>query len=215
MKTFQKIIACVLVLSMVFAFASCKNEDTKNEQSSSSTSTTEKENINDKENTTVSTTKSNEGVVFFGEWVYDEIATPQEFYSEFYDPEITSTSVELRTTYKFNDDGTFSISINIENISEVRKEYRSLMVAAGRVNIESRGEILTPDDVLYYEDYADKVLEQICTVQNGTYEVSDNRIFYTINGETYYETFTVSGNELTLTGSSDSDKGYPITLVKK
>lgn len=215
MDFLKKIIALILALSMLFAFSACKNEDTKNEQSSSSTSTTEKENINDKENTTVSATKSNEDVVFFGEWVYDEIATPQEFYSEFYDPEITSASVEMRTTYKFNDDGTFSISINIENISEVRKEYRALMVAAGRANIESKGEMLTPDDVLFYEDYADKVLEQICTVQNGTYEVSDNRIFYTINGETYYETFTVNGNELTLTGSSDSDKGYPITLVKK
>lgn len=199
---------------MLFAFASCKNEDAKNEQSSTTTSTTEKKDTTEKENTTVSATNANQGVVFFGEWVCDEIATPQEFYSEFYNPEITATNVEMRTTYKFNEDGTFSISIDIVNISEVRKEYRSLMVAAGRVNIESKGDYLTPDDVLYYEAYADKVLEEICTSQNGTYEVTNNRIFYTINGETYYETFTVDGNQLTLTGSSASDEGYPVTLIK-
>lgn len=200
---------------MVFAFASCKNENIKNEQTSASTSTTEKENTTDKENTTVSTTGANEGVNFFGEWVYDEIATPQEFYSEFYDPEITITNVEMRTIYEFKKDGTFKISISIVNISEVRKEYRALMVAAGRANIESKGDYLTPDDVLYYESYADKVLEEICTSQNGTYQVTNNRIYYTINGETYYETFTINGNELTLTGASNSTEGYPVTLVKK
>lgn len=214
MKFFQKITVCFLLLSMLFAFSACKNEDTKNEQSSSSTSTTEKENTTNKENTTVSATVEDTDISLEGAWIYDEKVTPQAFYSEFYDPEITKTSVEMRTTYKFNSDGTFSIGVSIKNISEVRKEYRSLMVEAGRVNVESKGEFLTPDDVIYYEDYADKVLEEICTSQKGTYEVTNNRIFYTINGETYYETFTINGNELTLTGSSNSDEGYPITMTK-
>lgn len=208
--------ACILVLSVLFAFSSCKKDKPNNGQNSTIASTTEKENTdnNEKENSTVSTTNSNEGVVFFGRWVCDEIATPQEFYSKFYNPEITKTNVEMRTTYEFKKDGTFKTGISIKNISEVRKEYRSLMVEAGRVNIESKGDYLTPEDVLYYENYADKILEEICTSQKGTYEVTNNRIFYTINGETYYETFTVNGNELTLTGSSNSDKGYPVTLTK-
>ena len=202
-------------MSTLFAFSACKNEDTKNEQSSTSTSTTENKNILNEENTTVSTTKANEGVVFFGEWVCDEKVTPQKFYSDFYNPEITKTSVEMRTIYDFNEDGTFSISISIKNISEVRKEYRSLMVEAGRTNVESKGKYLTPDDVLYYEGYADEILEKICTSQKGTYKLTNNRIVYTTNGETYYETFAINGNKLTLTGSSNSNEGYPVILIKK
>lgn len=205
----------VLVLSTLFAFSACKNEDTKNEQSFTSTSTTEKEITSTEEYAASDKSTTVENVKLTGEWVYDEIITPQKFYSEFYNPEITQTNVEMRTTYKFNEDGTVAISIDIVNISEVRKEYRSLMVAAGRANIESKGDYLTPDDVLYYEAYADKVLAEICTSQIGTYEVANNKIHYTINGETYYETFTVNGNELTLTGSSNSSEGYPVTLVKK
>lgn len=214
MKKIQKITVFFLTLSMLFAFSACKNEDTKNEQSSTSTSTTENENTTDEDSTKSDESTTVENVKLTGEWVYDEIISPQEFYSEFYNSEITQTNVEMRTTYKFNEDGTVAISIDIVNISEVRKEYRSLMVAAGRANVESKGDYLTPDDVLYYEAYADKVLEEICISQNGTYEVTNNRIFYTINGETYYETFTVNGNELTLTGSSASTEGYPVTLIK-
>lgn len=209
--------ACVLALSILFAFSACENDNSKHEQNSTTTSTTEQESSfnNTDENTSTSAKNDDEGVVFFGEWYYDETATPQEFYSEFYNPEITKTNVEMRTTYKFNKDGSFSISIKILNMSAVRKEYRALMVEAGRANAESKGEYLTPDNVLYYEGYADKVLEGICTTQNGTYDVTNNRIFYTINGETYYETFTTNGNKLTLTGSSLSDEGYPITMTKK
>lgn len=206
--------ACILVLSILFVFSSCKNDKPNNESNSTTTSTTKAENTTDKETTTALITATDTDINLVGTWIYDEKVTPQKFYSEFYNPEITKTNVEMRTTYEFKKDGTFKTGISIKNISEVRKEYRSLMVAAGRVNIESNGDYLTPDDVLYYEDYADKILDEICTLQQGTYEVINNRIYYTINGKTYYETFTVNGNELTLTGSSNSNEGYPITMVK-
>lgn len=206
--------ACILVLSILFVFSSCKNDKPNNESNSTTTSTTKAENTTDKETTTALITAADTDINLVGTWIYDEKVTPQKFYSEFYNPEITKTNVEMRTTYEFKEDGTFIVSISIENISAVRKEYRALMVEAGRVNIESKGDYLTTDDVLYYEDYADKILEEICTSKKGTYEVTNNRIHYTINGETYYETFTVNENELTLTGSSNSDEGYPITMVK-
>lgn len=206
--------ACILVLSILFVFSSCKNDKPNNESNSTTTSTTKAENTTDKETTTALITAADTDINLVGTWIYDEKVTPQKFYSEFYNPEITKTNVEMRTTYEFKEDGTFIVSISIENISAVRKEYRALMVETGRLNIESKGDYLTTDDVLYYEDYADKILEEICTSKKGTYEVTNNRIHYTINGETYYETFTVNGNELTLTGSSNSDEGYPITMVK-
>ncbi len=206
--------ACILVLSILFVFSSCKNDKPNNESNSTTTSTTKAENTTDKETTTALITAADTDINLVGTWIYDEKVTPQKFYSEFYNPEITKTNVEMRTTYEFKEDGTFIVSISIETISAVRKEYRALMVEAGRVNIESKGDYLTTDDVLYYEDYADKILEEICTSKKGAYEVTNNRIHYTINGETYYETFTVNENELTLTGSSNSDEGYPITMVK-
>lgn len=214
MNNFQKITVCVLVLSMLFAFVSCKNDDVQGQQNSTTTSTTKAENTTDKETTTTSTTVADTDINLAGTWIYDEKVTPQVFYSEFYNAEITKTNIEMRTTYKFNSNGTVSIGVSIANISEVRKEYRSLMVEAGRINVESKGDYLTPDDVLYYEDYADKVLKQICSEQKGKYTIDGNKIVYTINGETYYETFTINGSELILTGSSNSDKGYPITMTK-
>ena len=39
-------------------------------------------------------------------------------------------------------------------------------------------------------------------------------IVYKVSDKTYYETFTLSGKELTLTGSSSQNVGYPITLTK-
>ena len=204
------------MLSILFAFSSCKNDKPNNEQNLTTTSTTEAENTTGKKTSTTSTTvaDTNTNTSLAGTWIYDEKVTPQEFYSEFYNAEITKTNVEMRTTYKFNNDGTVSIGVSITNISEVRKEYRSLMVEAGRLNVESKGDYLTPEDVLYYEDYADKILKQICSEQKGKYTIDNNKIVYTINDETYYEIFTVNGNKLTLTGSSNSDKGYPITLTR-
>ncbi len=200
---------------MVFAFSSCKDDNIKEEQSSTSTSTTEKENTTKEEPTKSDETAGKTDKGLTGEWVYNEIVSPKNFYTDFYNPEITKTNIKMRTTYKFNSDGTFSIGVSIANISEVRVEYKALMVAVGKASIESQGGILTPDDVLYYEDYADKILKQICTAQEGKYAVDGNKVVYTVNGNSYYETFTLDGNKLTLTGSSNSSEGYPVTLTKE
>lgn len=214
MKTFQKIMACVLVLTMIFSFASCKNDDTNQQQNSTTTSTTEKENTTNAEPKPDEPITDAKNAKLTGTWIYDETVTPQDFYTDFYDSEITKTSINLRTTYDFNDDGTFSIGVSIMNISAVRKEYRALMVAAGRKNMESQGKMLTPDDVLYYENYADEVLKEICTAQKGAYTVDGNKIVYTTGDNSFYETFTLNGNKLTLTGSSVSNEGYPVTLLR-
>lgn len=199
---------------MAFAFSSCKDDNIKEEQSSTSTSTTEKENTTQEEPTKSDETTGKSDKSLVGEWVYNEIVSPQNFYTDFYNAEITKTNIKMRTTYKFNSDGTFSVGISIVNISEVRKEYRSLVVEAGRVKIESQGGMLTPENVLSYEAYADEILKEICTAQEGKYTVDGNKIVYTINGKSHYETFTLDGNRLTLTGSSNSNEGYPVKLTK-
>lgn len=207
--------ACVFVLSMLFAFASCNKVSENPKQTTNTTSAEKTENTTDEGTTSSDVTASavtEENLE--GAWAYDEIVSPKVFYSDFYNPEITQTNIELRTTYEFNNDGTFSISVDIVNISDVRREYRSLMVAAGRTNLEAQGKMLTTDDVLYYEGYADKVLEGICTTQNGTYAVEGNKLVYTLDGESFYETFTLNNDKLTLTGSSVSEEGYPVAMTK-
>ncbi len=194
-------------MSMIFAFASCEKDDTNiDKETSTTTSTTQQETTKNVESTTSVATESLVGV-----WIYDETVSPQNFYTDFYNSEITKTNVKLRTTYKFNNDGTFSTAVSIVNISTVRVEYRSLMVEAGRKNVESQGKYLTTDDVLYYENYADEILEDICKEQKGTYVIDGNKITYTTNDDSFRETFAVKGDKLTVTGESDN---YSITLTR-
>lgn len=194
-------------MSMIFAFASCEKDNTNiDKETSTTTSTTQQETTKNVESTTSVATESLVGV-----WIYDETVSPQNFYTDFYNSEITKTNVKLRTTYKFNNDGTFSTAVSIVNISTVRVEYRSLMVEAGRKNVESQGKYLTTDDVLYYENYADEILEDICKEQKGTYVIDGNKITYTTNDDSFRETFAVKGDKLTVTGESDN---YSITLTR-
>jgi|GEM_PF-6292452 len=206
---------------MVFIFASCNNNDAPSETESSTNSSTTTTNPQDNTDATensdaeTSTTQSKAPASsIVGEWVCSETVTPKSFYGEYYNANITKTNIKLVTTYKFGNNGTFSTGITIENISEVRKEYRSLVVEGARKNIEAQGKFLTTDDVLRYEAYADATLKDICTVQKGNYKIEGNMIVYKVSDKTYYETFTLSGKELTLTGSSSQNVGYPITLTK-
>lgn len=207
---------------MIFVFASCNNNATPSETESgtnSGTTTTNSQDItnNETENTddVINETNSNKpSASLVGEWVCSETVSPKSFYGEYYNSAITKTDIKLVTTYKFNNNGTFSTGISIENISEVRKEYRSLVVEGARQSIEAQGKYLTTDDVLKYESYADSTLKEICSVQKGNYKIQGDMIVYKIGDKTYYETFTISDNELILTGSSTQTVGYPITLTK-
>ena len=118
----------------------------------------------------------------------------------------------MRTTYKFNQDGTYSTTVTILNISDVRKEYRSLVVEGARINSESKGKFLTTDDVKYYENYADKVLEDTCKETKSTYEINGNKIVY---GDSTTETFGFKNKQLILKGVTQSGNSYKIVLNRK
>ncbi len=208
---------CVLALSITFIFASCEqvkglfqNED------KSTTTIIDDENLLDNSyndnHVSNSDNATDEDVDFFGEWYYEETTTPQEFYGDFYDAEITKTNITLRTIYNFKSDGTLIKRIEVVNISEVRKEYRSLMVNVGRKKLQSQGKFLTTDNVLYYESYADKVLAEIVAEQSGAYVEDGNNLICTLHGENSNVTFTISGNKLILISSAASISS--ITLTK-
>ncbi len=212
--------ACILVMSTALVFTSCEKVKGLLQENDSSTGQTTEQNalVDDgysDGNVSGSENPSNEQIELFGEWFCDQNIAPQAFYSDFYNAEITKTNVNMRTLYEFRENGTFVKKIEIVNISEVRKEYRSLMVEAGRTKLKSQGKILTTDDVLYYESYADEVLDSVCTVKEGTYVRLGNKLIYTIGGESFSETFTFDNDKLVITGSSVSNAGFPMTFTKK
>ncbi len=203
-------------LSFVLVLSAChKDDDIQGQTTNTTTTISQNENTTQEpiSNTETTTTVKKEKLV--GEWVCDETILPKSFYAEYYNPQITKTNIQLRTTYKYNENGTFSMSISILNMSEVRTEYRALVVEGARLKIEKNGKFMTTDDVLYYEKYADESLEKICLTEKGNYSVDGNKIVYTMNDKNYYETFMLNGDELMLITSSVSDEGYPVNLVRK
>lgn len=190
------------------SFASCKKTE-QNPDASQTTTTTETTtfveldseiNPDGTENTVV------------GTWVYEETISAKTFYGDYYNEKITKNNVQMRTTYKFNKDGSYSTSVTIINISDVRKEYRSLMVEGARRNVEKEGKFLTTDDVLYYEKYADDILKNICKTTKGTYKIDGDKLKYS-DGTT--EKFAINGKNLTLKGSTKQNGEYQIVLTRK
>lgn len=202
----KKILALLLVFSTLLCFASCKG----NPSSVNGGNSTNVNGTNNGDGAGVGTGATGNTVV--GTWVYDETISPQSFYGDYYNPKITKNNVQMSTTYKFNADGTYSALISITNITDVRKEYRSLMVEGARQKIEKDGKFLTTEDVLYYEKYADDILNGICKEITGTYKIDGNKIVY---GDSSSETFTIDGDKLTITGTSENGVDYIVNLKRK
>ncbi len=193
---------------MVTSFASCKKTEQTPEpsQTTTTTETTTEEDLGP----TLSPAEAKNTIA--GTWTCDETISPQKFYGNYYNDKITKSNVQMRTTYKFNKDGSYSTSISIINITDVRKEYRSLMVEGARRKVEKDGKFLTTDDVLYYEKYADDILKDICKTKKGTYKIDGNKLNYN-DGTT--EKFAVNGKQLTLKGSTQENGEYKIVLKRK
>lgn len=194
---------------MVASFASCKKTEQQKPDVSQTTTTTETTTEEDL-GPTLSPAEAKNTIA--GIWTCDETISPQKFYGNYYNDKITKSNVQMHTTYKFNKDGSYSTSISIINITDVRKEYRSLMVEGARRNVEKDGKFLTTDDVLYYEKYADDILKNICKTTKGTYKIDGDKLKYS-DGTT--EKFAINGKNLTLKGSTKENGEYKIVLKRK
>lgn len=193
---------------MVTAFASCKKteQSPKDSQTTTTTETTTFEELD----SAINNEETKNTVV--GTWVCEETISAKTFYGDYYNSKITKNNVQMCTTYKFNKDGSYSTSVEIINISDVRKEYRSLMVEGARRNVEKEGKYLTTDDVLYYEKYADDILKDICETKNGTYKIDGNKLSY---NDGTIEEFAIEGKQLILKGNTKENGEYKIVLNKK
>lgn len=192
---------------MVIVFASCKK--TEQSQNPSQTTTTTETTTFKELDSTLNPAEIKNTIV--GTWICDETISPQSFYGDYYNKKITKSNVRMCTTYKFNKDGSYSTSVTIINISDVRKEYRSLMVEGARRNVEKEGKYLTTDDVLYYEKYADDILKNICKTTKGTYKIDGNKLLY---GDGTTETFAINGKQLAINGSTKENGEYKIVLTR-
>ena len=192
---------------MVIVFASCKK--TEQSQNPSQTTTTTETTTFKELDSTLNPAEIKNTIV--GTWICDETISPQSFYGDYYNKKITKSNVRMCTTYKFNKDGSYSTSVTIINISDVRKEYRSLMVEGARRNVEKEGKYLTTDDVLYYEKYADDILKNICKTTKGTYKIDGNKLLY---GDGTTETFAINGKQLAINGSTKETGEYKIVLTR-
>jgi hypothetical protein len=190
------------------SFASCKKTE-QNPDDSQTTTTTETTTFVELDSE-ISPDGTENTVV--GTWVYEETISAKTFYGDYYNEKITKNNVQMRTTYNFNKDGSYSTSVTIINIPDVRKEYRSLMVEGARRNVEKEGKFLTTDDVLYYEKYADDILKNICKTTKGTYKIDGDKLKYS-DGTT--EKFAINGKNLTLKGSTKQNGEYQIVLTRK
>lgn len=200
---------CILILLIVTAFASCKKTEQSQEhnQTTTTTETTiEEENLGP----TLNSAETKNTIV--GTWVCNETISAKKFYGDYYNEKITKNNVQLCTTYEFRKDGSCSTSISIINITDVRKEYRSLVVEGARRNVEKEGKFLTTDDVLYYEKYADDILKDICKTTKSTYKIDGNKLVY---GNGTKESFIVGDNQLTLSGNNQENGEYKIILKRK
>lgn len=193
---------------MVTAFASCKKTE-QNPDASQITTTTETTTFVELDSEISPDGTEN---TIAGTWVYEETISAKTFYGDYYNEKITKNNVQMRTTYNFNKDGSYSTNVTIINISDVRKEYRSLMVEGARRNVEKEGKFLTTDDVLYYEKYADDILKNICKTTKGTYKIDGDKLKYS-DGTT--EKFAINGKNLTLKGSTKQNGEYQIVLTRK
>ena len=193
---------------MVFAFASCKKTE-QNPQPDQTTTTTTETTTEDM-GPTLSPSEAKATII--GTWIYDETISPQKFYGNYYNESITKTKVQMRTTYKFSENGSYSTSLTILNITDVRKEYRSLMVEGARIKAENSGKFLTTNDVVYYENYADKVLDDILKDTKGTYQIDGNKLIYS---DSTTEVFAFKGNQLIIKGNSQDTGDYKIVFNRK
>lgn len=190
--------------------AAKKETTTKAKPSQTQKPTTTQSNANN------TTQKPSENAAIVGKWS-GNYEIPAEY---IYDGFLTvgpHTPLKIRETYVFNADGTCSTNATILNSSEFGNALKRDLIDGFEVRT---GTPITEQDITDINNYVDECMDELEreleTSDTATYTVSGNKINYTMNGVSFYETFTLSGNTLTLTGCSipDANSGYPVTLYK-
>lgn len=139
----------------------------------------------------------------------------------------------LKLDFEFTADGYMKIELNRESIEQRAAEGREMITNGLNAYFEDQLSDLGIDDVEAYlaevgmdpaaiaeESMGADFVEQQITAMSRTckFSAKDGKLYSFDEGEIanpdLYETFTLEGDTLTITGASDGSEGYPFVLTR-
>lgn len=158
-----------------------------------------------------------------GRWGISETIQPSELFSaEFIEITGFNKALKVATTYQFNNNNTFTITYEVHWDSS----YESALRDAYTIYFREIYPDWTDEEVEYRASQtASRQHWEICAAIigiesdagqiGGTYTCDDTTIYYkTSDGTSFSETYILQEKSLKLTGSSEGNEGYPITLSR-
>lgn len=157
-----------------------------------------------------------------GRWGTTESIAPSELFDgDFLAKTGFNKKLSVSTAYQFNSNKTFSITYEIHD----RNDYVAAMREAFIIYYQDEHPEWTPEE---RENRMDQTAWQefwgICEAVigvpydaaevTGTYSNDETTIYYQCDGVSFSETYVIKDKTLKLTGSSEGNDGYPITLTR-
>lgn len=159
-----------------------------------------------------------------GRWGTTESIAPSELFDgDFLAKTGFNKTLSVSTTYQYNRDKTFSITYAINSSND----YVAAMREAYTAYFQEIYPEWTPEEL---EKRADQTAwQEFWVITNavigvtgdasevtGTYTNDENTIHYQCDGGwSFSESYVIKDKTLTLTGSSEGNDGYPITLTRR
>ena len=159
-----------------------------------------------------------------GRWGTTESIAPSELFDgDFLAKTGFNKKLSVSTTYQFNSNKTFSITYEIHDSND----YVAAMREAYTTYFKEIYPEWTPEDLekradqtAWYEFW--DICEAVIGVRydaaevTGTYSNDETTITYQCDGGwSFSESYVIKDKTLTLTGSSEGNDGYPITLTRR
>lgn len=158
-----------------------------------------------------------------GRWGTTESIAPSELFDgEFLAKTGFNKQLRVSTIYQFDSKKNFSITYEIlssnDYVAAMREAYtayfKEIYPEWTPEELEKRA-----DQTAWYEFW--DICEAVIGVRydaaevTGTYSNDETTIYYQCDGVSFSETYVIKDKTLKLTGSSEGNDGYPITLTRR
>lgn len=157
-----------------------------------------------------------------GRWGMTEYISPSELLdADFIAETGFNKKLSVSTRYQFNSDKTFVITYTVND----ENDYVAALREAFIIYYKDEHPEWTPETLENRMDQtAWQTFWEICDAVigvsydaaqvSGTYTNDATTIYYRCDGASFSETYVIKDKTLTLTGSSEGNEGYPITLTR-